>query len=128
MRATRRAGVGAALLALALVLAGAPARALEIKQGSGTAKVTFLLVQAADHTTPATGLTPVVTVSKAGGAFGAGAGSPRSSPTTRPTRRRWASPASTRRSPAAPAATSPSAATPPARTPRRWSGAPRPAP
>ena len=34
----------------------------------------FLMVLASDHVTPATGLVPVVTISKAGGAFGGAAG------------------------------------------------------
>ena len=40
-------------------------------KGAGTYKRAFLMVLASDHISPATGLTPVVSISKAGGAFGA---------------------------------------------------------
>lgn len=44
------------------------------KQGSTSYPITFLMVDAADHLAGKTGLTPTVTISKNGGAFGAPAG------------------------------------------------------
>lgn len=46
---------------------------MELTQGSTTA-IPFFLALAADHTSPATGKSPVVQLSKAGGAFSAAAG------------------------------------------------------
>jgi hypothetical protein len=47
---------------------------LRIAQGNTTEPIPFLLVLAADHLTPATGRTPVVTISKNGGAYATPAG------------------------------------------------------
>lgn len=46
----------------------------QLTQSSTTRPITFALVLAADHTTPATGKTPTVLLSKNGAAFGAAAG------------------------------------------------------
>jgi hypothetical protein len=46
----------------------------QAKQGSASYPLVFLLVSSTDHITGATGLTPTVTISKAGGAFAAPAG------------------------------------------------------
>lgn len=46
----------------------------QIQQNTATYPLVFLLVQSADHISPATGLTPTVTISKAGGSFAAPAG------------------------------------------------------
>lgn len=45
-----------------------------LKQSSTAQGLTFLMVQSSDHITPATGLAPTVTLSKAGAAFAAPAG------------------------------------------------------
>jgi len=46
---------------------------MNLKQSAAYTRM-FLMVQSGDHTTPATGLTVTVTISKAGGAFGSPAG------------------------------------------------------
>lgn len=46
-----------------------------IKQSSASKPLIFLLVQSSDHISPATGLTPTVTISKNGGSFASPAGS-----------------------------------------------------
>jgi hypothetical protein len=47
---------------------------IEIKQSTTTYPLVFLMVDSTDHVTGKTGLTPTVTLSKAGAAFGAAAG------------------------------------------------------
>lgn len=62
----------AALAGMLAVLMGGRAEA-QVKQGA-TPKLMFQMVSATDGSTGITGLTPTVVVSKAGGAFAAGAG------------------------------------------------------
>lgn len=47
---------------------------LLLEQGNATKVILFLMVDSTDHVTPKTGLSPTVTISKNGGAFGSPAG------------------------------------------------------
>lgn len=48
---------------------------IEVKQSTTTYPLVFLMVSSVDHVTPVTGLSPTVTISKAGAAFASPAGS-----------------------------------------------------